>query len=729
MQMLILIISLLINGIFLFLGFYVLLNDRKKNINRVFFWFTISMVLWIFSVVSRFNLSDPDLIVYSARLSYFFASFAAFAIGYFTFYFPFPYKKKWPMQVVFIFAVTFALLSFLTKKILFDVDIVDGAQKNVFGDLFFLYVAYYSVAIAWAALNLIIKKKVVNKKERSQINIILFGFTISAILSALTNLIIPYFSDSTFTEQFGPLTDIFFVLFASYAIVKHKFLDIKFVLRRSSVYLLSVSAVILLATGLKYIFSIIFSESGLLNELIIVFAAILSFPFIKDYFSYISNKYFFSSLYNTQEVITRFSERLSSILDIEKLLESVASEINKTFYPKSLAIFLFNEKDSKYYSAFSAGSSFSKRQVFDLSGNILNNYLGDGEILSLEEVKESSVDDFNLIQETFFNNDIKLAIPLSIKDRKIGLFLMGEKESGEAYNSEDIQLLQILSTQSAFALDNSLKYEEAKNFNILLEREVETAVMDLRKANEELRKLDTAKSDFISIASHQLRTPLTVIKGYISMILEGNFGKLPDTTRDPIEKIYDSNERLIKLVEQLLSISRIESGKIKYDFEEANLSTIINEVIESVRYSAIKKGLDLSYSPPKGFEPLALIDTAKIRQIITSLIDNSIKYTNKTEDKRGFILVRIEDLKEKDKIRVIVEDNGLGIRGEDQRNLFKKFSRGADMSIVHTEGTGLGLYVAKQIIEAHKGEIYAESRGRDLGAKIYFDLPKIIKEN
>ncbi len=502
----------------------------------------------------------------------------------------------------------------------------------------------------------------------------------------------------------------------------------KFVLRRSSVYLLSFSTVLLFATGLKYLFSTLVPDTELIDELVIIFVTIIIFPYIREYFSYISNKYFFASLYNSGEVIARFSERLSSTLEIDKLLESIASEINKSFYPKSMSIFLFNEKDSKYYAAFSAGDSFEKRSSFSLNKKIIIKYLDDRDVLVINEIKEKSESDYRKIQETFLNKDIGLIVPLSIKDRDIGLFLLGEKESGEAYNNEDIQLLQVLATQSAFALDNSLKFEEAKNFNILLEREVEKSVMELQRANGELRRLDTAKSDFISIASHQLRTPLTVIKGYVSMILEGSFGRLPDIAREPTEKIYDSNERLIKLVEQLLSISRIESGRIKYQFEETNLSELISGIMEGIRYSAIKKGLDLSYSPPKGFVPLANIDTTKMRQVITSLIDNSIKYTYKAEEKRGFILVRIEDLKEKNRVRVIIEDNGIGIKEEDKINLFKKFSRGKDISTVYTEGTGLGLYVAKKIIEAHNGFIYAESNGRDMGSKIYFDLPKIEKE-
>lgn len=710
-----------------FLSVYILYKNKSNPLSKLFSLFSFVLSWWLLSsagLLLACKSNDENIAILWDRIVYFGVVYIPTLILHLTIIFTKKVKQKKLLMGSYFLSVFFSIFVW-TDYFIYGLFYFSWGCHTIAGPLHHFFVVAFSFNIILSFINLFSKLRDSNitSKEKFQaknmiIALALFSFGGAGLLPAYGIDISPAFQ----------LSGVVVVVLVAYYIVRYSFLDMKFVLRRSSVYLLSVSAVILLATGLKFIFSIFFSESGLLNELIIIFAAIFYFPYIKDFFSYISNKYFFSSLYNTQEVIARFSERLSTILDIEKLLEAVASEINKTFYPKSFSIFLFNEKDSMYYSAFNAGSSFVKRQVFDLLANPLKKYLDETNVLLLEELKERNLDDYNYIQKTFLNNDIKLVVPLTIKDRSVGLFLMGEKESGEDFNNEDIQLLQILTTQSAFALDNSLKYEEAKNFNILLEREVEAAVMDLRKANEELRKLDTAKSDFISIASHQLRTPLTVIKGYISMILEGNFGKLPDTSRESIEKIYDSNERLIKLVEQLLSISRIESGKIKYEFEKTNLSEIVLEVMESVRYGAIKKGLDLSYSQPKGFDPIVKIDSTKIRQVITSLIDNSIKYTNKTENKRGFILIRIEDLKKKEMIRFILEDNGMGIKEEDKGNLFKKFSRGADMSIVHTEGTGLGLYVAKQVIEAHRGAIYAESRGRDMGTKIYFDLPKFTKD-
>ena len=199
-------------------------------------------------------------------------------------------------------------------------------------------------------------------------------------------------------------------------------------------------------------------------------------------------------------------------------------------------------------------------------------------------------------------------------------------------------------------------------------------------------------------------------------MLEGSFGKLNPSERDSLEKVYDSGERLIQLVENLLNISRIESGRLQFNYEMMNLEEIVDSVVEELTNAAKKRGLKLNYA--KGEKPLPKIriDEEKIRQVIMNLTDNAIKYT-----KRGSITISLK--KAGKNIRFCVSDSGLGMSQEDLPNLFKKFSRGEGTSAIHTEGTGLGLYVAKEMVEAHKGKIWAESKGRGRGSKFWFELP------
>lgn len=244
---------------------------------------------------------------------------------------------------------------------------------------------------------------------------------------------------------------------------------------------------------------------------------------------------------------------------------------------------------------------------------------------------------------------------------------------------------------------------------------LEKLTKQLKVANTRLKKLDEAKSEFISIASHQLRTPLTVIKGYLSMIREGDFGKLGEKIEGPIEKIYESSQRLISLVANLLNISRIESGKLKFNFVEMQLEDMIESVMEELKNKADEKGLRFTFKKNKKPLPKIKIDEEKIRQVVANLIDNSIKYTETGS-------IEIELKQENKDLYFCVKDTGAGIRKNDIGKLFQKFSRGTGKTKT-TDGTGLGLFVARQMVEAHKGAIWVESKGEGHGSKFCFTLP------
>lgn len=247
----------------------------------------------------------------------------------------------------------------------------------------------------------------------------------------------------------------------------------------------------------------------------------------------------------------------------------------------------------------------------------------------------------------------------------------------------------------------------------------------LEEANTQLKHLDETKSEFVSIASHQLRTPLTVIKGYISMLNEGSFGKIPEKQQGPHDKVYESANRLIELVENLLSVSRIESGRMKYNLGPTQLSTMAASVVEEITPAATKKKLLLQYQAPTEKLPMLNVDSEKIRQVMMNLVDNAVKYTKKgtvnvtVRFERGGNGTRIEE----PSLVFEVKDTGGGVRPEDQDRLFQKFIRGQGSSLVHTEGTGLGLYVGRMMVEAHGGHIWVESKGEDMGSVFAFSLP------
>ncbi|OGF22722.1 hypothetical protein A2Y83_02470 [Candidatus Falkowbacteria bacterium RBG_13_39_14] len=298
---------------------------------------------------------------------------------------------------------------------------------------------------------------------------------------------------------------------------------------------------------------------------------------------------------------------------------------------------------------------------------------------------------------------------------------------GSLFLVQDIFTIRII-TSITLTLTIIAGWQLIRSVKLEVQRkeELEKLSAQLAGANDKLHQLDKAKSEFISIASHQLRTPLTSIKGFGSLLLEGTYGPLPDAQRKSLEKIYISNERLIQLVEDLLNISRMEAGRMEFDFQEAQIEGLIQEAVDTLELSAKAKNLYLHWQKPAVALPMVKIDITKIKEVISNMVDNAIKYTQK-----GGVTVRVEKgsffdhntREQKNIIRISVSDTGIGMDKEELEGIFNKFERGKDVSHYHTDGTGLGMYVGKKMVEAHHGRIWAESPGKGKGSRFILELP------
>ena len=237
----------------------------------------------------------------------------------------------------------------------------------------------------------------------------------------------------------------------------------------------------------------------------------------------------------------------------------------------------------------------------------------------------------------------------------------------------------------------------------------------LRRATEKISRL---KSEFIAITSHQLRTPLTIMKCYLSNILEGDYGKLSDLLKERVKSIYQANERLIRMVNNFLNVSKIETGGVTLDLEKVQIEDIVSEVVSDIIPLVKEKNLYLRVKKPKDILPKISLDKEKIKEVLRNILDNAIKYTQK-----GGIEIELERINNRDKVQIRVKDTGEGIKKETLERLFTLFSRGETGERYWTEGAGLGLYIAKKITEAHKGKIWIESPGKGKGATVFLELP------
>ncbi|MBI4407865.1 MAG: hypothetical protein HY565_05210 [Candidatus Kerfeldbacteria bacterium] len=247
------------------------------------------------------------------------------------------------------------------------------------------------------------------------------------------------------------------------------------------------------------------------------------------------------------------------------------------------------------------------------------------------------------------------------------------------------------------ALDKSLLYDQ------------------LRIANQKLRELDQAKSEFMSIASHQLRTPLAGIVGYLSMLTDGDYGKMEPNQKEVVIELYQASQRLVRLVNTFLNVTRIEAGRFTMNFAEVNIVDVVTSEVKELQPTADKKGTKLIYAVPT--EPImATVDSDKIRDVFLNLIDNAIKYTPE-----GSVSVFVEQ--DGDQVHFHTKDTGVGIEVGESEHLFEKFVRGTGIARVAPNGSGLGLYIVKKITEAHNGKVWVESDGPGKGSSFHVLLP------
>jgi len=326
--------------------------------------------------------------------------------------------------------------------------------------------------------------------------------------------------------------------------------------------------------------------------------------------------------------------------------------------------------------------------------------------------------------------DIKL---IGAQALVVGLVILVGSQFFFAQNNTSIIL-----TGVTLSLSLGFGYMLIRSVKLEIERKEQLQKMtdSLAQANDQLRKLDNAKTEFISIASHQLRTPVTAIKGFASLLLEGSYGEISAGVQGALEKMFISSERLVNLIEDLLNVSRIESGRLSFEFENASLEKILKELHENFLLIAKSKKFYLDLKLPKEPLPEFKMDAMKVRELVSNFIDNALKYTEKggvtisaeikesgaVIDDKGFVKASEKSPYGK-VVRITVSDTGIGVPKEEIPFLFRKFSRGKDVSRLHVGGTGLGLFVGKAIADAHHGATWVESDGAGKGSRFIIEIP------
>lgn len=223
---------------------------------------------------------------------------------------------------------------------------------------------------------------------------------------------------------------------------------------------------------------------------------------------------------------------------------------------------------------------------------------------------------------------------------------------------------------------------------------------ELRRANEHLKDVDKLKSEFISIASHQLRTPISVIKGYLSLLIEGAYGACAPMATEKIRQMFAMNERLVHMVNNMLNVSRIEKDKIEFDCKLFDVAEVIRQTVAELALTVEQKGLKLEFVSPPAKPVRAFADPERLHEVLGNLIDNAVKYSE-----QGGIEVRLKARAKEGVAVITVKDEGIGMAPEDRKHIFEKFFRAREPAVAHQAGTGLGLYICARFLRGMGGDI------------------------
>ncbi|MBI4811864.1 hypothetical protein HY798_00205 [Candidatus Falkowbacteria bacterium] len=683
----------------LFLGVFVLRKNFKSNINISYFLFAVGISAWavtnaIFQATNNYFIAFVVCI-----LAYYAGALIALPFFYFTLVFPAGYSnlKNYHKYVIALWAAIWFIILTVPDITLKGVSLEGPIRGLITGPGLSFHFLSIAILMFGGIINLIIKYFKVKGFLKWQIAYVLFGVFIMTFFGMIFNLILPFLHNYSFV-WLGPMFSSFVLGTTAYAIVRYHLMDIKFIIRLGTVY-----AVLFGLIMIVYVF--LCGEAGryvgepweyVIPSIIITF----SFIPLKNFIELATDKIFFRKRYKFSEVISKIEEGVHSAgLNLDKALSATNQTITQALKVKRAVILILIPKDH-----------FISRQIID--GGLTNlelkrdnpiiTYLNihKGKILDKEELARdihekdlSSESSTEAVVNELERIEFSLAVPIELKSKLIGVYLLGSKLSQDPFSGEDIKLLKHVTWEMGFAIDN------AKSF-------------------EELKRLDEAKSQFISVASHQLRTPTAIVRWNLELALDKKMQAAEK--KKSLESAYGGIISLGSQLDQLMVALEIEEGSIVLRKEEIDLARLINDYAKNMERKIKDKDLKLSLNLPKD-SALVSCDREKIMKVLEAIIGNAATYT----PSGGEIAVALnkKNTGGADYFVISVADNGLGVPEEDRSDIFEKFFRDAGAKAVSPNGFGLSLYIAREFIRAHGGDIWLEANSGK-GVTFYFTIPQ-----
>jgi len=686
-----------------------LLRNPGSRLNRVFAYFASAIALWNIGVFLLRTTPDAD----GARLAEIIIHIGVLLVPAFHYHFVLIFldattRHRPSLVFAYVFSFVYTLVN-LSGTPLFMKGVVwtHWGWAPATGPLYIPFFLFLNVYLIYGIRLMVQANHGVDSSfRRNRGTLILVGTLVSlagGIIDFARFILAKYIPAADQLYPIGIPANMIFALMLGTSIVRYRLFAVDLAVKKVAVYSVVGGAI----TGALYAVTQVIERSFGLTDIDTIWlvvplgfmVTVLLSPWGQALEDRI-HRLMFSKRQGCYETLLSLSKRMSGILNFNELVDTLIHGLVRGI-PVTHAGLMIHDAATNTFVNYREETTLDEGSGADAipsDSPIVQWLRGEAGLLVKEEIKLNPriAKYFEAAEGELEGINASLIVPLKIENKLNGILLLGEKLSGEIFDTQELDVLSLLANQAAISLENARLYE------------------GLSTSNVRLMEASRLKSQFLANMSHELRTPLNSIIGFSKVLLNRLDGDLTERQEAYVKSVHNSSRHLLELINGILDFSRIEAGKFEMRPEKLNLYDVVEECIESslplVRDKRVKLERDVPVDLPDIYA-----DRTRVKQVLLNLVSNAIKFTS-----AGRVLVQVR--RELDALHVSVADTGIGISPADIARLFEPFQRLDNPLAQQADGTGLGLAISKKFVELHRGRIWAESR-ESQGSTFHFTLP------
>jgi signal transduction histidine kinase len=683
-----------------------LVRNGGSRLNRVFAYCVGSMAVWNFGAFMLRRAPDAEAAWHAEVLIH--AAVVLIPAFYYHFVLIFldsTREHRRSLALAYGLAGVFSILNLIGSP-LFMKGVVTTAWgwAPATGPLYLVYIVFVHVCLGggpWLLLRAERRAESSFRRNRARLIVLATFITLAGGFVDITRFIVARFVPAAdHVYPLGIPANMLFALLLGISIVRYRLFDVSATLKKAAVY--SVVGGIYTA-AIVAVVSVLEGSLGW-SAVESLWAAItlgMAGALMNNPFGRAVDRFLLSRRTGCRDTIVGLSKRMSTMLDVRLVTDTLVEELVRGVPATRCALLMLDRDQQRFVvSRESVGlAGLAAARPLAADSPIVAWLRGEDGVLVKEEAKLDPrlSAHFQAAEWELDELPASIVVPLKVDRKLIGILLLGEKLSGEIFDGDELELLSVLASQAAVALENGRLYEE------------------LGASNVRLAEASRHKSRFLAGMSHELRTPLNSITGFSKLLLNRVDGDLTPLQTTYVQSIHTSGTHLLQLINGVLDMARIEAGKLEVHREPVTVTGLVDECVESARALAEGKALRIEADLPPDLPPVDG-DRTKLKQVLLNLLSNAIKFTPS-----GRVVVRVR--REAAVLHVMVADTGPGISQADLPRLFEPFTR-LDGAARDAAGTGLGLMLSKRFVEMHRGRIWVESR-EGQGSTFHFTLPAV----